>query len=309
MPRSSSAEPAKSSKRKGTRSVSTLTPSQLARKRANDREAQRAIRARTKEHIDRLERELDELRSSQSRDRTVRELLRRNKALEDELRRLKETMGVSVSMTSSPYSAPAGTDCTAAAHAHALVLCQSPQRLTPCPSVYDDNLSATGSGAMPSPQMSPLPASADYAPLPDYAHHQQPQQQQQYVPLPNNCETWASALPGNALPSSVPSPSSSSVNTTDEYGTPAAYIPTSMPAGMMPHGAGKEVKLEFEDMQMATQNYVQHQQHQQHQHQQQQQQQQQQQRQQHQQQQQRAHAWSVYPMYYDGSQHAACVSR
>ena len=88
----------------GTRSVSTLTPSQLARKRANDREAQRAIRARTKEHIERLELELEELKSKQSRDQTVQELLRRNKALEDELNRLKENMGVS--MTSSPYSTP-----------------------------------------------------------------------------------------------------------------------------------------------------------------------------------------------------------
>ncbi|KAI1199448.1 hypothetical protein F5X97DRAFT_121176 [Nemania serpens] len=81
-------------KRKGTRSVSTLTPSQLARKRANDREAQRAIRARTKEHIENLEREIDELRSHQSRDQTVRDLLGRNRALEEEVRRLRESLGI-----------------------------------------------------------------------------------------------------------------------------------------------------------------------------------------------------------------------
>ncbi|QPG98259.1 hypothetical protein C2857_007427 [Epichloe festucae Fl1] len=149
MTRSPSAEPAKpsssSSKRKGTRSVSTLTPSQLARKRANDREAQRAIRARTKEHIERLEHELEELRSHQSRDKTVQDLLRRNKALEDELRQLKESMGVSI--TSSPYSAP---------------------------TAYDDSC-----GAIPSPRMSPLPSGpADY--ISDYS-----QTTQQYVPMPN----------------------------------------------------------------------------------------------------------------------------
>ncbi|KAI8962682.1 hypothetical protein F5Y11DRAFT_347200 [Daldinia sp. FL1419] len=83
----------KAGKRKGTRSVSTLTPSQLARKRANDREAQRAIRARTKEHIETLEREIEELRSQQDRDHTIQSLLRRNKALENELRRLREGMG------------------------------------------------------------------------------------------------------------------------------------------------------------------------------------------------------------------------
>ncbi|KAM0428140.1 hypothetical protein ACHAPT_007040 [Fusarium lateritium] len=213
MVRSSSAEPAKTTKRKGTRSVSTLTPSQLARKRANDREAQRAIRARTKEHIERLERELEDLKSKQSRDQTVQELLRRNKALEEELMRLKETMGVS--MTSSPYSTP----------------------------VYDDNLSS-GSGAIPSPRGSPFP-SGDYNSLPDYG--------QQYVPLPNNCESWASTVPC-PVPSNVSSPSSSA----DDYST--GYIPTSVPASMLPSnntstssisavGHNKDViKMEYEDV-------------------------------------------------------------
>ncbi|PHH62074.1 hypothetical protein CDD81_7567 [Ophiocordyceps australis] len=251
MTRSSSAEPAKTSKRKGTRSVSSLTPSQLARKRANDREAQRAIRARTKEHIERLERELEELRSNHSRDRTVQELLRRNRALEDELRRIKDNMGPS--LTSSPYSTPA---------------------------VYDDNLSVTSSGAIPSPQMSPMPSGAEYTSVPDYSH-------QAYVALPKNCESWASSLPASGIPSSVPSPCSS-VNA-DEYGTNSAYIPTSMPASMMPHGTNslaKDVKMDFDDMQnMASQSYLQSQQ--------------------------RSQTWNMYPMYYDGTQHqqATCVSR
>ncbi|KAM0550798.1 hypothetical protein ACHAPJ_008661 [Fusarium lateritium] len=214
MVRSSSAEPAKGSKRKGTRSVSTLTPSQLARKRANDREAQRAIRARTKEHIDRLERELEDLKSKQSRDQTVQELLRRNQALEEELMRLKENMGVS--MTSSPYSTP----------------------------VYDDNLS-TGSGAIPSPRGSPFP-SGDYSPLPDYG--------QQYVPLSNNCESWASTV-SCPVPSNVSSPSSSA----DDYS--AGYIPTSVPTSLLPsnntssssisavgHGHKDVIKMEYDDV-------------------------------------------------------------
>jgi hypothetical protein len=81
----------------GTRSVSTLTPAQLARKRANDREAQRAIRARTKEHIERLERELEELKSRHSRDETVQDLLRKNRALEKELSTLRESLGLQAS--------------------------------------------------------------------------------------------------------------------------------------------------------------------------------------------------------------------
>ncbi|XXH03654.1 DRAP deaminase [Hypoxylon texense] len=97
------AEASRGGKRKGTRSVSTLTPSQLARKRANDREAQRAIRARTKEHIDNLEREIEELRNQQNRDQTVQSLLRQNKSLEDELRRLRESVGLRAPDATDPY--------------------------------------------------------------------------------------------------------------------------------------------------------------------------------------------------------------
>ncbi|KAM0186393.1 hypothetical protein ACHAPI_011689 [Fusarium lateritium] len=213
MVRSSSAEPGKSSKRKGTRSVSTLTPSQLARKRANDREAQRAIRARTKEHIDRLERELEDLKSKQSRDQTVQELLRRNQALEDELMRLKENMGVS--MTSSPYSAP----------------------------VYDDNLS-TGSGAIPSPRGSPYP-SGDYSPLPDYG--------QQYVlpnsceswastvscPVPSNVSSPSSSADDYSagyIPTSVPTSMLPSNNT------------SSSSISAVGHGHKDVIKMEYEDV-------------------------------------------------------------
>ncbi|CRK36373.1 hypothetical protein BN1723_004235 [Verticillium longisporum] len=72
----------------GTRSVSTLNPAQLARKRANDREAQRAIRARTKEHIERLEQQLADLQSERGGDQsqTIQELTRRNRALEEATR-------------------------------------------------------------------------------------------------------------------------------------------------------------------------------------------------------------------------------
>jgi myosin heavy subunit len=47
--------------RVGTRSVNTLSEAQLERKRANDREAQRIIRKRTREHIETLERQVAEL--------------------------------------------------------------------------------------------------------------------------------------------------------------------------------------------------------------------------------------------------------
>ena len=48
-----------------SRGVANLTPAQLAKKRANDREAQRAIRERTKNQIETLERRIQELTSQQ----------------------------------------------------------------------------------------------------------------------------------------------------------------------------------------------------------------------------------------------------
>lgn len=215
----------------------------------------------------------------------MQELLRRNRALEDEVRRLKDS-NMSTSMTSSPYSAPAGTDCHATTSTdgpHALLLCQSLSRLTPCPSAYDDDLSVAST--MPSPQMSPLPSGPDYTSLPDYP-------QPQYVSLPKSCESWAS---------SVGSPCSSANDA--EYSSTPAYIPTSMPASMM-HGAGgnlgaaKDVKMEFEDMHsMAAQGYMHHHQ------------QQQQSQSPHQQHQQRPQAWNMYPMYYEAPSPTPCVSR
>ena len=48
-----------------SRGVANLTPEQLSKKRANDREAQRAIRERTKNQIEGLERKIRELTSQQ----------------------------------------------------------------------------------------------------------------------------------------------------------------------------------------------------------------------------------------------------
>ncbi|QSZ36672.1 hypothetical protein DSL72_006553 [Monilinia vaccinii-corymbosi] len=78
--------------RAGTRSVSTLSPAQLARKRANDREAQRNIRLRTKEHIERLEARIEELTKGRNPDLELEEVRRRNEALEREVRVLNESI-------------------------------------------------------------------------------------------------------------------------------------------------------------------------------------------------------------------------
>lgn len=70
--------------RAGTRSVNTLSAAQLERKRANDREAQRAIRQRTKEHIDKLEKRVAELSINEEIKEQLTAALRRNEELEQE---------------------------------------------------------------------------------------------------------------------------------------------------------------------------------------------------------------------------------
>ncbi|KAK0612639.1 hypothetical protein B0T17DRAFT_620795 [Bombardia bombarda] len=61
------------------RKVSDLTPAQIARKRANDRDAQREIRQRTKEYIEKLERRLDEV---EGKDETLQSLVKHIELLE-----------------------------------------------------------------------------------------------------------------------------------------------------------------------------------------------------------------------------------
>ena len=85
--RSSSSSQIAGKKRKApgvsSRGVATLTPDQLAKKRANDREAQRAIRERTKAQIETLERRIQEL-TSQRPYQELQEVLRQKQAIQDE---------------------------------------------------------------------------------------------------------------------------------------------------------------------------------------------------------------------------------
>ncbi|KAN0079583.1 putative bZIP transcription factor [Elaphomyces granulatus] len=72
-----------------TRKVTSLTAEQLERKRANDREAQRTIRQRTKEHIEQLERQVADL---SVRGEQMEGLLQRNAALEREISYLRQQL-------------------------------------------------------------------------------------------------------------------------------------------------------------------------------------------------------------------------
>lgn len=82
--------------RPGTRKVSSLSAEQLERKRANDREAQRSIRQRNKEHIEQLEGQVATLQNQitdlRTRSERFDELIRRNTALDEENSRLKHQL-------------------------------------------------------------------------------------------------------------------------------------------------------------------------------------------------------------------------
>jgi HPt (histidine-containing phosphotransfer) domain-containing protein len=96
---SSNQDPAHSKKketRAGTRRVTSLTAEQLERKRANDREAQRTIRQRTKEHIERLELQVAELRAKGDK---FDEVVRRNALLETEIRALRHQLSTAAGST------------------------------------------------------------------------------------------------------------------------------------------------------------------------------------------------------------------
>lgn len=79
-----------------TRKVSALSLKQLERKRANDREAQRSVRQRTKEHIELLENQVTDLQMQVAALRPRSErcgfLVKRNASLEEEVNRLRHQL-------------------------------------------------------------------------------------------------------------------------------------------------------------------------------------------------------------------------
>ncbi|KAI1447440.1 hypothetical protein F5Y02DRAFT_424545 [Annulohypoxylon stygium] len=81
----------------GSRGVASLTPEQLAKKRANDREAQRAIRERTKNQIEALEKRIHEL-TSQKPYQELQAVIRAKEAVEAENAEIKSRLAVIMSM-------------------------------------------------------------------------------------------------------------------------------------------------------------------------------------------------------------------
>ncbi|UKZ81987.1 hypothetical protein TrVFT333_009768 [Trichoderma virens FT-333] len=81
----------------GSRGVANLTPEQLAKKRANDREAQRAIRERTKNQIERLERRIHEL-EAQKPYQDLQVVVRAKEAIEAENAEIKRRLASIIGM-------------------------------------------------------------------------------------------------------------------------------------------------------------------------------------------------------------------
>ncbi|KAJ5948134.1 hypothetical protein N7466_001149 [Penicillium verhagenii] len=92
--------------RPANRKVSSLSSEQLERKRANDREAQRLIRQRTKDNIEQLESQVAKLQNQvnemQPRCDQFDEMLRHNAALESEVRDLRQQMATLTQRASFP---------------------------------------------------------------------------------------------------------------------------------------------------------------------------------------------------------------
>ncbi|KAI0025756.1 hypothetical protein F4780DRAFT_224254 [Xylariomycetidae sp. FL0641] len=81
----------------GSRGVANLTPEQLAKKRANDREAQRAIRERTKNQIETLEKRIRDLTSQQPY-QDLQAVIRQKEAVEAENAEIKARLASIMSM-------------------------------------------------------------------------------------------------------------------------------------------------------------------------------------------------------------------
>ena len=91
----------------GSRGVANLTPDQLAKKRANDREAQRAIRERNKAQIGALQSRIQELTSQQPY-RDLQHVIRQKEIVEAEnediKRRLATVLNLIQPILSGQYS-------------------------------------------------------------------------------------------------------------------------------------------------------------------------------------------------------------
>ncbi|KAF2438534.1 hypothetical protein P171DRAFT_436997 [Karstenula rhodostoma CBS 690.94] len=163
----SASQPPAKKRRTGTssRGVANLTPEQLARKRANDREAQRAIRERTKNQIDALNRRIHDLESQQPY-HDLQLVLREKDDVAAELQDVRKRLESIVAIASPGLRAPNGLSELAAAATRSPVSLPPPHPPTSHPHDLRAPNAKLGDIAAASPQngvQSPGAAAADGA--------------------------------------------------------------------------------------------------------------------------------------------------
>ncbi|KAM0220871.1 hypothetical protein ACHAPA_004325 [Fusarium lateritium] len=156
----------------GSRGVANLTPEQLAKKRANDREAQRAIRERTKNQIENLERRIQDLTNQQPY-QELQSVLRAKEAVEQENADIKRRLAGIVAMLQpiigqagieQAYVSPAQTYAPPVQHSAAL-------------SVHNHHHNNANAASTPGSAASPPSHEPPSNQAPWHHHHQQQQQQ------------------------------------------------------------------------------------------------------------------------------------
>jgi hypothetical protein len=227
-----------------------MNPIQLAKKRANDREAQRNIRQRNKELIGRLTEQNGYLTEQlESKENQVQQLLSLKKALERELATLREAL----SLSSSDRAA-----------------CQASTGM-PLPPLYDEHrhgcLMQSGGAGFDVERLPAAAATGHHSPVasrpPSFgspgeyttaaAATSASPFVPSYLPTPEPCDAWPSVIPMTSavtVPSAVSSPGASPSAGhpgTDDYGS--GFMPTSVPpppvinGSVMPSAASLSYRL------------------------------------------------------------------
>ncbi|OTA57284.1 hypothetical protein K449DRAFT_386587 [Hypoxylon sp. EC38] len=129
-----------------SRGVANLTPEQLAKKRANDREAQRAIRERTKNQIENLERRIRELTSQQPY-QELQAVIRAKEAVEAENAEIKARLASIISLIQPILSNQQVERAYTASPFVNITPIQATQRSPSAPTTY--NASTPASAASP----------------------------------------------------------------------------------------------------------------------------------------------------------------
>lgn len=159
-----------------SRGVANLTPDQLAKKRANDREAQRAIRERTKNQIENLERKIRELTSQQPY-QELQHVLRQKETVEAENVEIKKRLS-SVLGLIQPILGQHGIDVPIYASNPSAQSTYVPRPGSSNLNTSTPSSTASPSGATPGPSPWQQAPNASMIPDPRYPSLQHPQNAQ-----------------------------------------------------------------------------------------------------------------------------------